>query len=423
MNTESIEIKPRDCSYRTDDQRTQFDWTLKPGEKGWELQVQPDSVGSCTSFSELAKAYPDDPVVQSICRVAPEWSGNRMHAGTVHHEKAGCSVHVDVKTLAVEYMTEAQKAAVLRVVPKEIQKARRGYIADWCGPAAKAGEWSALLSFLNGLKTLPVKLADQRVTDWLKVLFRNGGPDGGTELRTDRFSKNWKSFVLKQGGQKVPSEVMWCYHTYYKHLLQRAEELFPVRLVDQVYEHCMGYPCPVTGVLYGHAWYHWELPEDVIREVMGWPETPRLPNLRENLTQLILKAAGITFKAEVADYDPPPWASEPGQKFGRHYKVWFTRDPEVTIPVEFHRELESDFWNSVAAGATPPTVEDVLRCLVSDQSYADYSFEDWCREFRENPDSRKAYAAWERCREFGETFRTFFTVKESEELQEILQGL
>jgi len=60
----------------------------------------------------------------------------------------------------------------------------------------------------------------------------------------------------------------------------------------------------------------------------------------------------------------------------------------------------------------------VLACISSDATTPD-SFADFCAEFGENEDSRKALQQFRRCDRFAKRLRAFFTAAEVEALQEI----
>lgn len=61
-----------------------------------------------------------------------------------------------------------------------------------------------------------------------------------------------------------------------------------------------------------------------------------------------------------------------------------------------------------------PTLRDVLSSLRLDVSSADQSFEDFCSDFGEDSDSRKAYKLYETCREIMFKLRTFFGARYTE---------
>ena len=61
------------------------------------------------------------------------------------------------------------------------------------------------------------------------------------------------------------------------------------------------------------------------------------------------------------------------------------------------RRYAFDFWQGVGIGGDP-TAEGCLDCLLSDAQAGGQSFEEFCREFGYDPDSRKAEATWRECR-------------------------
>lgn len=54
-----------------------------------------------------------------------------------------------------------------------------------------------------------------------------------------------------------------------------------------------------------------------------------------------------------------------------------------------------------------PSAADVVSCLISDGCSGEQSFEEFCREFGEDPDSRKAEAAWKACAKTATRIRRF----------------
>lgn len=60
----------------------------------------------------------------------------------------------------------------------------------------------------------------------------------------------------------------------------------------------------------------------------------------------------------------------------------------------------------------PPDVADVVHCLLMDASGTDERFEDWAANYGYDPDSRKAEAAFNSCRETAAALRRTFTAEE-----------
>jgi hypothetical protein len=52
-----------------------------------------------------------------------------------------------------------------------------------------------------------------------------------------------------------------------------------------------------------------------------------------------------------------------------------------------------------------PTVTDVVSCLISEEDCGNYSFEEFCRCFDYNTDSRKAEKTWKACQKNGKKLR------------------
>lgn len=131
---------------------------------------------------------------------------------------------------------------------------------------------------------------------------------------------------------------------------------------------------------------------------------------------------GIRFAAVGRGSGCPPWAGQSdikgkcpkcGDIHGLRYRVSFIRDADGD-------RLSFPFWGSLAdmkAGKSP-TAYDVLSAISGDVQCSD-TFEGFCADFGYDTDSRRAYAAWERCAKFAEELREFFTEEEQEALAEI----
>jgi hypothetical protein len=117
----------------------------------------------------------------------------------------------------------------------------------------------------------------------------------------------------------------------------------------------------------------------------------------------LLAAYGITCDIHRADpHGPghaPQWAE--GEEHGNQYKI--TLSGEGRNPVTF------DFWGSIndRKKGEDPTEYDILACVSGDINCPD-TFEDFCSEYGYDEDSRKAYATWDRCRNFAEKLQGFF---------------
>lgn len=116
---------------------------------------------------------------------------------------------------------------------------------------------------------------------------------------------------------------------------------------------------------------------------------------------------------------------------GLRYRVTFTR-------MDNSKTLAFDFWGSIhdrellelatrhpassgeriAALKAKPTAYDVLACISSDVNCPD-SFHDFCAEYGDDEDSRKAEALHKRCLTFAKELREFFTAEALNDLQEI----
>ncbi len=108
----------------------------------------------------------------------------------------------------------------------------------------------------------------------------------------------------------------------------------------------------------------------------------------------------ITRKDPFGPGPAPAWAEE-GQPRGIAYNVCIAKEGRAAVCF--------DFWgskNDMDRGEDP-TAYDVLACISRD-IHCPESFEEFCADYGFDEDSRKAYATWERCRDFGIELRAFF---------------
>ena len=88
-------------------------------------------------------------------------------------------------------------------------------------------------------------------------------------------------------------------------------------------------------------------------------------------------------------------------------------------------ELKTAFYTGLghrkAGKATAPTAASVLYALLQDASGADENFTDWCANYGQDTDSRKALAAYEACCSIRADVNKFFTAGERAELAAILE--
>lgn len=127
---------------------------------------------------------------------------------------------------------------------------------------------------------------------------------------------------------------------------------------------------------------------------------------------------GITCEIRRADPHGKGHAPAWDGPHGNQYKITLQRhrDGEPSgAPLEF------DFWGGVndAEKGEDPSAYDVLACVSGDINCPE-TFADFCGEYGYDEDSRKAFATFERCRDFGAQLRDFFQDSdERESLAEI----
>ena len=132
---------------------------------------------------------------------------------------------------------------------------------------------------------------------------------------------------------------------------------------------------------------------------------------------------GLKLRATFKGDRCPPWAGDPGRKVGGECPDCGTIHGaryRVTIWRQGGGRLTFDFWNSLqdSQDGTTPTAYDVLACISGDY-YTPETCEEFCGEYGEDTDSRKALALFRRCDRFARRLRAFFTEAEAEALGEI----
>jgi hypothetical protein len=135
--------------------------------------------------------------------------------------------------------------------------------------------------------------------------------------------------------------------------------------------------------------------------------------------QTFLDRFGLKVRASQKGDRCPPWCGDDdtGCCHGDRYRVTvWRRNDYIGNEGRSPRRLSFDFWNSLNEA---PTAYDVLACVGAD-SYCPSTFEDFCREYGYDEDSRKTLALFMRCDKFAQRIRNFFTEGELEALAEII---
>lgn len=195
---------------------------------------------------------------------------------------------------------------------------------------------------------------------------------------------------------------------------QRTEETKRAGWVTEA-EHPEGIlskPCPVCGYHYGHEWKTLPIPADVVEQIKGWAALDNTGGVSgyEAQARAFLDKHGINLRITKSDSKPAPWDGPSGH----HYRVTLSRKGEPG-------RLTFDWWGSqaMAEEGKDPSAYSVLSCIASDL-YTPETFEDYCSEYGEDEDSRKALQTFNRAHRHAERLRAFFADEtEREELGEI----
>jgi hypothetical protein len=97
-------------------------------------------------------------------------------------------------------------------------------------------------------------------------------------------------------------------------------------------------------------------------------------------------------------------------------KMWQQRG---SLPFADHahkqQRMRLTFWKGVGLHGNPPTLEEVLECLLDDASglLNSETFEEWCGEYGYDDDSRRALTMFEAVKEQTDNLRTLLGGQET----------
>ncbi len=201
------------------------------------------------------------------------------------------------------------------------------------------------------------------------------------------------------------AETFGCKRTEAKKL---ATWIKPSEHVDGV----LGKLCPTCGYAFGSKWLHMPIPAEIAEQIKGWAakgadNAGGLSQYDHNAAEF-LKRFGITMRIVLSDSKPAAW-----EVHGHHYRITLSR------PGQSGR-LAFDFWGSQkdAEEGEDPSQYDVLSCIASD-IHTPETFEDFCSEYGDDPDSIKAKQTWKRAHAHAQRLRAFFNDEEISALAEI----
>jgi|SRR5690554_3610619 len=96
----------------------------------------------------------------------------------------------------------------------------------------------------------------------------------------------------------------------------------------------------------------------------------------------------------------------------RHWEFTITRNGE---------HEHSGFYSQGSAHTAPPTLTDVLSCLLSDAGCAEYDFDEFCSDLGHDTDSRRAERIHNACRQVAVGMARLFSPSEREDLTAMFQ--
>lgn len=375
-------------SYRTADGKAQIDWTLAQRADGQHLFSSSGTFGRMGGqcLDEIAKAYPDDPTVQSMAAISAVYHLNDMKPGTPHQAALGWGHGRDV-ALDLATMTDAQKTALAKRNEARQGRARAKWIAEkWETLADSNRARLALWRVMHGGQAATVH--DEGI-----MQIACASPEARKGFR----------FMSIEGDtlrRKVAAQ-----------LDNESRNLFPAAPVaSEVFPDSIGAPCPVTGYLYGSSWLTLPIPADVIETIKGWAALDNTGGESgyDASARSFLERNGLTLRITLSDTKPATWTPA-----GHHYRITLSRK-------DTPGKLAFDFWGSKADAdkRRDPSAYDVLACLSSEASMPD-TIPAFFAEFGGDPDSIRERQTAARAVRFGKTLRAFFTPGELTELSEI----
>lgn len=226
-----------------------------------------------------------------------------------------------------------------------------------------------------------------------EVILRDGiSATGGfpADVATEKEVAEWQAIIARGQGIRHAASGLYVPHK----LLCRLPVLEMVHAIGR------------RGYRFGERWVYVPIPQEVLAEIASWadfgPDDGR--SLHECQSEEFLQRNGIACRITLADSKPAPW--EPA---GHHYRVTLSAKG---------RRMTFDYWDSAhnAAENKRPTVGAIVSCVSADLC-TPTTFEDFCSEYGENEDSRKALQTFRRAARFADRLRAFFTEKEREELE------
>jgi len=167
------------------------------------------------------------------------------------------------------------------------------------------------------------------------------------------------------------------------------------------------------GYRYGERWLFRAIPAAIVAEIRSWADfaRPDSKSLGDCQTEEFLKRHAIKLRITLSDSKPAQW--EPA---GHHYRITLSGHNGQG----YSRRMAFDFWGSAhdASEGKDPSPYSLLSCIGSDLG-TPATFEDFCGEYGEDSDSRKALQTFRRCARHAERLRAFFSESEIEALAEI----
>lgn len=377
-------------SYRTADGKAQIDWELaQHREHGGALFSASGTYagGGGQNLNEIAKAYPSDAKVQEIAAVWRVYHLNDVHAGCEHQRAEGWGE----KTLTlIRYSAPVMKPGEFYPSQSELEHSIKGWVSYGMtvSPSAAIGDVLGKqyrkIYIGNHTSSIPSRLYS-RVID---AIHREhvAAPLNPDDPRALWFAKRFDCKRVEE--------------------TKRANWVKPSEHPEGV----LGKVCPVCGYAFGSAWQFMPIPAEIVEQIKGWVAADNTAGESgyDATARAFLTDNGLALRITKSDSKPAPWDGG-----GHHYRVTLSRKGAAG-------RVAFDFWGSQkdAEEGEDPSAYSVLSCMASDV-HTPATFAEFCSEFGEEEDSRKALQTFNRADRFAKRLRAFFTSKEIEALSEI----
>jgi hypothetical protein len=390
------------------DRRAKITWELRRGQEGPRFSAQgsfPGGGGQC--LDTIEEMYPDDERIREVCAVWRKYHLNNMKPGTKEHARAGCAKGKHMP-LVWDDLNEVQRIGARCLHIYEHSLDFKNYLTmDILGladmPAVAFNDWLSRAG-VGATKGPTQQIIQRRVARILDYTRKKKW-----HLLTC-FPLQLKRGILdnlyaESGGRS--SEILRWWLCNGNQILNSWVECAFSKLPDTYKEprflkDSLGYPCPDTGALYGHAWYYHPIPDDVLGQIVGWEERFQEEGLDQNASPQALyirewaKQHDITCSLEETTHLREPARPD-----------WAVRAYVLKVTRAFRNGVFSKAFPYYTGGVElrgPDAPWETLVSLLAEMlDYKVQDFESYCELLDLDSDSRKAHEDWKRAQDIYES--------------------